>query len=309
LIRHYRALPAGKRPRAWFTYHLYHKAPDWIGPAVAEALAIPYLVAEPSHAPRQADGPWAEGHAAAAAAIGRADALFCLNSKDLPGLRALVAEPARIIHLKPFLDTRAYPAPADRAALRTALAAGHDLDPAEPWLLTVAMMRNDVKLDSYRLLAAALQRLAEQPWRLVAIGDGPARPAVAQAFAPLSGRVCWLGALDEAALLPWLQSADLFVWPAIGEAFGMALLEAQAAGLPVVAGRSGGVADIVAHGHSGWLCTSGDAQGFAAAVAALLADPGRRRAMGEAARARLRSEHDLDSAARVLRAVLERLCP
>jgi hypothetical protein len=43
LLRRYRARPAAARPRAWLTYHLYYKAPDWIGPRVSEALGIPYL--------------------------------------------------------------------------------------------------------------------------------------------------------------------------------------------------------------------------------------------------------------------------
>ena len=46
------------RPRAWLTYHAYHKSPDWLGPAVADALGIPYLLVEASFAPKQAGGPW-----------------------------------------------------------------------------------------------------------------------------------------------------------------------------------------------------------------------------------------------------------
>ena len=41
LVAAYRALPPGRNPRLWFTYHVYYKAPDWIGPRVADALAIP----------------------------------------------------------------------------------------------------------------------------------------------------------------------------------------------------------------------------------------------------------------------------
>ena len=67
-------------------------------------------------------------------------------------------------------------------------------------------------------------------------------------------------------------SADLYVWPAIGEAWGMALLEAQAAGLPVVVGRSGGIPDIVADGEAGILVQAGDARALALAVATLLDD-------------------------------------
>ena len=58
LLRRYRRASAEHRPQLWFTYHLYHKAPDWLGPAVARGLGIPYVVAEASFAPKQATGRW-----------------------------------------------------------------------------------------------------------------------------------------------------------------------------------------------------------------------------------------------------------
>ena len=65
LVRRWRGAP--DRPDAWFTYHLYHKAPDWLGPPVAAALGIPYVVAEASHAPQRAPRvPGPPGIAAAA---------------------------------------------------------------------------------------------------------------------------------------------------------------------------------------------------------------------------------------------------
>ena len=57
LLRRYRRTPAARRPRAWLTYHAYHKSPDWLGPRVTAALGIPYLLAEASFAPKQREGP------------------------------------------------------------------------------------------------------------------------------------------------------------------------------------------------------------------------------------------------------------
>jgi hypothetical protein len=78
-------------PELWFTYHLYHKAPDWLGPVIADALGIPYVVAEASDAPKRALGEWAAGRDAAKRAIRRADAVIGLNPADrdcvLPLLR------------------------------------------------------------------------------------------------------------------------------------------------------------------------------------------------------------------------------
>ena len=117
---------------------------------------------------------------------------------------------------------------------------GH-ITPAPPRLITVAMMRRGDKLASYRLLADSLAMLSDLEWSLDIVGDGEARGEVAAALAPLGPRLRWRGALDAAGVAAALADSDLFVWPAINEAFGMALLEAQASGLPVVAGASGGV--------------------------------------------------------------------
>ena len=115
-----KALPKKDRPRAFFTYHLYYKAVDWIGPRIAAALDIPYLVAEASHAPKRAAGAWAFNHAGAEAAIKAADAIFCLNPGDKDCL-ALVTKRARLVDLPPFLDLQAFaPRVPDRKAARIA---------------------------------------------------------------------------------------------------------------------------------------------------------------------------------------------
>ena len=82
LVRRYRAGTPEARPDLWFTYHLYYKAPDWIGPRVAEALDIPYVVAEASVAEKRADGPWDTGHRATLRALGQAASVVTLNPRD-----------------------------------------------------------------------------------------------------------------------------------------------------------------------------------------------------------------------------------
>jgi glycosyltransferase involved in cell wall biosynthesis len=297
LIAKWKAQPKRARPQAWFSYHLYYKAVDWIGPQVAAALDIPYFLAEASHAPKRADGPYAFSHAAAEAAIRKADGIFCLNPVDQGCLAPLVGK-RRLIDLPPFLDladfTRKLP---DRAGMRARLARAHGLDAGEPWLLAVGMMRKGDKLASYRLLAEALQRL-DRPWQLLVVGDGEARADVQRAFKPVAGGVFLLGALPRAKLPEIATACDLFVWPAINEAFGMALLEAQACGLPVVAGAWGGVPAIIVDGKTGWLSAPGDAAAFTADVDfALDADLA---AAGKAARANALARHDIKGAARIL---------
>src|SRR5512147_511614 len=148
LIARARALPKAKRPRAFFTYHLYYKAVDWIGPRVAAALDIPYLVAEASHAPKRATDDWAFNHAGAEAAIKAADAILCLNPADKECL-ALATGKRRLIDLPPFLDLKKFaPTLPDHAESRALLARRWRLDDAPPWLLAVGMMRKGDKLES-----------------------------------------------------------------------------------------------------------------------------------------------------------------
>lgn len=292
-LRRYRNAPQ-TRPELWFTYHLYHKAPDWLGPAIADALGIPYIVAEASDAPKQADRGWAEGREAAVRAIRRADAVIGLNPADRDCVLPLLRDASHWVALKPFVDAGCY-----------AAAARPNSGPTR--LVVVAMMRYGDKLASYRLLGDALARLLDLPWSLEVIGDGAARTEVEAALAPLGERVVWRGRLDAAAVACRLPAADLCVWPALNEAFGMALLEAQASGLPVVAGKSGGVGEIIADGVTGLLVPPGDASAFAAAVRGLILDRGRCLALGQAAQQRVRAEHDIPAAARQLQTVINTL--
>lgn len=272
-------------PDLWFTYHLYHKAPDWLGPAVARALRIPYVVAEPSHAPKRAGGPWDIGYRAAAAALAQADLALCLTHLDLACVRAVAR--GRVEWLPPFID-------AGRFLAVPRVGEGRRL-------LAVGMFRPGDKLESYRRLGAALARLGGGDWELTVVGDGPARSEVEQALGP---RARLLGEAAPEALPALYAEADVYVWPAAGEAYGMALLEAQAAGLPVVAGRERGVPDVVREGETALLTPPGDADAFAAAVRRLLDDLALRRAMGAAARAFVAGERDLPAAAARLDAQL-----
>jgi hypothetical protein len=303
------ARPPAERPAAWFTYHLYYKAPDWIGPAVARALSLPYLVAEASVANKRAGGPHDLGHRATLAAVAAAARIFVISPVDRECLAPLV-EPHRLVDLPAFLDLAEGTTPSvGRAELRRALAGRHGLHGNQPWLLAVAMMRAGDKLASYRILGLALAQLLDLDWQLLVAGDGPARPEVEGALAPLgAGRVRYLGQLEAHELAGCLGAADLCVWPAINEAYGMALLEAQAAGLPVVAGKVGGVPSIVRQGHTGVLTPPGNVDFFAAAVRALIERPLIRSAMAAKARENVRRYHDITGAAAVLDRALREAC-
>jgi glycosyltransferase involved in cell wall biosynthesis len=267
---------------------------------------MPYLLAETSFAPKQEGGAWALGHAATARAIRAADVVLALTAIDAECLAPLVAPPSELRRLPPFVD----PAPArtarnERERHRAALARRFGLDPEQPWLLTVAMMRADVKRASYGLLAQALAQLLDLRWQLLVVGDGPARPEVVAMLRALGDdRVRLAGLVPEEALPPVYAAADLYVWPALREAYGLAMLEAQAAGLPVVAGGGGGVAEVVAAGRSGVLTAPGDPGACAGAVRDLLARPERRQAMAEAAARLVAEERSIGRAAAELASAL-----
>ncbi len=303
LVRAYRQRPASERPVAWFTYHLYYKAMDWIGPAVARGLGIPYLAAEVSVAPKRAGGPWDRSHQALLEAVAAADAIFPLTEVN----RECLPPGTRMRDLAPFLDPAPFQAARkQREAERHALGERLALNPDQPWIAVAAMMRPGVKAQSFALLAEALAREGLPPFQVLIAGDGPAEAAVRAAFERLpEGAVHFLGRLDQAQLAALFAACDLYAWPAVGEAFGMALLEAEATGLPVVAGRDGGVADVVGDGESGLLVPPRDPAAFAEAVARLLRDEALRARLSAGAAARIAQHHSLAAAALTLRQAIE----
>ena len=311
LAADWHAGPAALRPELWFTYHLYYKAPDWLGPVASAALGIPYVVAEASHAPKRAGGPWSIGHDGTATAIRHAALVLAPTRHDVPCLETLLGSAKRIRRLPPFLEVVPFAAArAARAGHRSRLAEFHGIDPKAPWLVVAAMMRPGDKLASYHALAAALGLLRDLPWRLLVAGDGSARAEVEAALnGAAPGRTTFLGALEPGALAAACAAGDLFVWPAVNEAYGMSMLEAEAAGLPVVSCALRGVPDVVIDGRSGLLAPPGDAPAFAALVRSLLEDPSRRRAMGDAAARFVGTERDIDTAARTLDVALAQIAP
>lgn len=276
---------ADDAPQLWFTYHSYYKAPDLLGPAIAGSLGIPYVVAEASDSRRRADGEWADAVAQARASFAAADLHLCFTGQDRASIEPWLGADAVAIALPPFIAAR----PATHAT------PGHG---GAPRLVTVAMMRSGVKHESYLALARTLGSLLDRPWTLTIIGDGPLRGEVAMAFAALPpDRLVWRGALAHQAVAAELPLHDIFVWPGLGEAYGLVYLEAQAAGLPVVAFASGGVPDTLQAGETAFLAPERDEAALAEALGLLLDDRTLRTRMGAAAARFIASERDMDTAA------------
>jgi glycosyltransferase involved in cell wall biosynthesis len=140
------------------------------------------------------------------------------------------------------------------------------------------------------LVAAFAEVVGEEPRAHLAIvgsGKGQALSVEESLAAEVTHRglgehVTFAGRVD--AVDDWLRAADVFVFPSRNEALGISLIEAAAAGLPSVASRTGGIVDVVRDGETGLLVEPGDAKALAGAMRGLLRDPGRRAALGAAAR-------------------------
>jgi glycosyltransferase involved in cell wall biosynthesis len=142
-------------------------------------------------------------------------------------------------------------------------------------------------------LVRALAGLRGRSFEALLVGDGPDRPAVEEEVRRLGleSAVELLGERDDVPEL--LGTADVFVLSSNSEGLPLSILEAMAAGLPVVASNVGGVAEVVVDGATGLLVPPGDAQRLAAAIERLLEDPVLRRRLGEAGRIRVAEHFDL----------------
>ncbi len=283
---------AGGAPDAWFCYHPYYKAPDLIGPELVRRFGLAYVTAEASYSQRRNQGLWADNQARLASGVERAAVNICLTRRDRDGLAAAIPG-GRYALLQPFIDPAAFLAVDPR--------------PEPQALVTVAMMRPGDKMESYRMLAAALGRLRHRSWTLAVIGDGALRGEVEALFSDIGGdRIAWHGERDTAGIAAVLGASAIYAWPGTGEAYGLAYLEAQAAGLPVVAQAVAGVPEVVRHDVTGLLTPPGDVAAYAAALDRLLADDVLRQDMARAARRFVVEDCAIDRAAPRLDEILRR---
>ena len=163
--------------------------------------------------------------------------------------------------------------------------------------LLVGVVAQLIERKGHALLLEVLPALlAEQPrLQVVFFGQGPLAAALEQRIdaAGLRGRVHLAGFRDDLPeLLPCLA---LLVHPALMEGLGVSLLQAAAAGVPIIASRVGGIPETIDDGVTGILTPPGDGPALGQAIRALLADPSRRERLGRAGAERVRSEFGVDA--------------
>ena len=208
------------------------------------------------------------------------------NSPDLArttqALTGVLPEPLSI-----GIDLARFSARLDRAGARAALG----IAPESFVMLYVgALLPQKGVLD----LAAAVRELAWTDAVALFAGAGPARPE--------GPGIRLLGPRPNGDIPSLLAAADAFVLPSWHEGLGLSAVEAGAAGVPVIGGKTGGLADLLADG-CGYVFTPRDVGDLAQALRAVRADPDEARRRAERLTARVRRDHDLHANARRLAAI------
>lgn len=181
-----------------------------------------------------------------------------------------------------------------------------------PWILHVARLV-EVKGTEYLIRAFARVARAVPDAELIIIGDGPLRRrlrALARSLG-VDGRVRFLGAQPHAGVLEWLHRAAMLVLPSVRtrtgrmEGLGMVLLEAAAAGVPVIGTRHGGIPEVVRDGETGYLVPERDIDALAGRIEELLRDRDGQRRMGRQARALVEARFDIQAQTEALEALYD----
>jgi len=211
------------------------------------------------------------------------DAVAAISQQVADALGAAGVSPDHITIIPSGVDCRRFapPSPEQRAAAR----AGLGLDTDE---IAVAAVGGLELRKGHRYLVEALGHLrATLPAvRCFIAGSGSQREVLEEQVRHLGleRTVCLTGSIADPRALFW--AIDIFVQPSIKEGLGVALLEAMACGLPAIASRAGGMAEVIEDGHSGRLVTVADADALAQALKELIQSPDMRAAIGAAARTR-----------------------
>jgi len=159
------------------------------------------------------------------------------------------------------------------------------------------------------LTALATPTLHSLDWRMTIAGNGEIEQSRSLCYdLGLSDRVTLPGWQEPEQVAELLRSADIFVLPSHFEGLPVAILEAMAAGLPVISTPVGAIPDAVKDGVTGFLVQAGATGMLAEAIAKLVNDRGLRERMGEAGRNLAESQFSIEAVAKKIGTIYERLC-
>ncbi|MEO0986352.1 MAG: glycosyltransferase [Cyanobacteria bacterium J06639_14] len=159
------------------------------------------------------------------------------------------------------------------------------------------------------VLFEALSQLRQRypDLQLTVVGDGQERPEI-EASAQQLGldkMVDFVGYKSQADVRAYLQQTDIFILPSFAEGVPVVLMEAMAAAVPVLTTRIAGVPELVEHGQSGWLVPPGDQQTLAESLAMLVDDADLRKRLGEAGRAKVAADFNVETEVKKLAAIFQ----
>lgn len=214
------------------------------------------------------------------ATLRRANRVIALTESERRYLESLGVEPGRIAVIPNGVDMVEFgsmcPRPPDRGPV-TILFAGRcypDQKGLEVLMHAMALLHGETEIQL---------RIVGEDW-----GGHAVVRSLAESL-ELGSQVTLVGKLDRPSLLEEFLRADVFVLPSLFDSFPIAVLEAMAAALPVVATRVGGVPDVIEDGRTGILVAPGDPNGLAHALRRLAHEPETRRTMGQKGQDRARS--------------------
>jgi glycosyltransferase involved in cell wall biosynthesis len=196
------------------------------------------------------------------------------------------------------VDTESFHPDLASLAMRERLTQGH---PEDPLLVYVGRLSAEKGIDRIKPVLEAIPNA-----RLALVGDGPYREELETLFAGLP--VYFVGYLQGEELGAAYASADAFVFPSLTETLGLVVLEAMAAGCPVIAANAGGIPDIVTDGENGFLFDPQNDRGAIEATQRLLANPLERDNIRRAARQEA-ERWGWSAATRQLRDYYQQVCP
>jgi glycosyltransferase involved in cell wall biosynthesis len=300
VVRLVAACQSEARPDIWISCRVSNESVDGLGPAVSAALGIPYVLVQP----RAGDD---SGGAIRDACAG-ADGIVIFSSGRAGSIaRYLTERPERLVTLPPFVNMRRLAGEMRKQTNhRVMWATKLRLSREIPWIIAAGPM-TERHLGSFQTIARAMSPLSNLQWNLVVAGSGSQSEAVADLFRHLPRaryRQVPMASGDE--LFALLLAGDLFLWPSVDDDYAITALEAQAAGLAVVAAKSAGMLDVVSE-QTGMLVKTGNIPSISNAVSFLLRHPEFRRSYSQRGPVWVAKNFDLGAVARKLDATLRRI--
>lgn len=295
-------LPA-TAPDVWLSCHCDETAPDLLGPYCSQRLSLPYIIYQPLQTSTDRQRlPTYPGFLLNRSALRAADLIFTNWQSDRQLLGQLVPQ-QRIHHLAPRIAADDFIFDlVSRRALRDQWSTGE-----RRIVMTAAMLRPGAKTAGVQKVIDSCAELHRRGLEILLIiaGDGLDRALLERhGREKLPGNVIFLGKVPRSELYRYYSAADVFAFPGIRESRGMVYLEAQAAGLPVVAFGDWGAADTVIHEKTGLLAPAVQPKLFTDYLERILTRRDERIAMREAAKNHIRANHDAAVGYRLIEEIL-----